>query len=289
MTKGLIVPFHRYPGMVSRNDLILYDYFVKKLDTWGKEFDTIYVVNSNGYLRDGETPAENAVIFNTENYSHAANLNHVFPYVKEDVVCIIDHDTLIYDNQISSYLDKADIFDIAAFIERPNDKEISRFAPYFFIGKRNAFPAKVDFSEAPPEHLDPLAKLTHEILQRNISYVEVPDDRSTIQLMKDGGIGKNPSVPNTETGIYHIRNFMGGLILVETYTTDMESFHQRFDPMPFEEVTRLLGWSWLMNGKTLESKEIYQTIMSIVNKQMGIGTLEWLRYMSEFEKYHNYV
>lgn len=295
MTTGLIVPFHRYPGMVSHNDQILFDYFLKSMTKWGDNFDTIYLINSNDYFSEAEQKELVAnhfgklIIVATHNLSHAQNLNTIFPMVEEEIVCIIDHDTLIYDNMLAVYLKQIEKYDVAAFIERPDSARLSRFAPYFFIGKRSIFPAKPDFSEDPEHnHLDPFAKLTHQLLASGTTFTEVPDDRSTIQLMEDGSINRTPAIPAL-TGVYHVRNFVGGLILIETYQNDTEDFHRRFDTMPFSEVTRLLGWLWLLNSKTRENKALFENILKIVTKEMGIGTQAWLTYMIEFERYHHYL
>lgn len=299
MTKALVVIFHRYAGMVSDNDQILFEYWLKSAQDWAQNFDTLYIVNSNDYLPEGfdialelDSFVHNTYpqikVINTNNLSHAQNLNTIFPKIEEEIICIIDHDTLIYENTINVYLQQIEKFDVAAFIEKPDAKTISRFAPYFFVGKKSIFPANPDFSEEPPTHLDPFAKLTHQLLDSGITFVEVPDDRSTIQLLSDGSIVKNPTIP-VMTGTYHVRNFMGGLILAETYQTDKDAFHRRFDTMPYEEVTRLISWVWRLNQLTRRNRGLEESILSMIGKEMNISPQQWDEYMMEFCAYHHYL
>lgn len=290
MSRALIVPFHRYPGLMKNWDQILFAYFMKKYELWGKYFDRIYLIDSNHYFSSDLSLPDQFMILHTENHSHAQNLNEVFNYVSEDIVMIIDHDTLLYSDGFKYPMEAIEksTLDVAAFIEKPEGKGISRFAPYFFIGKRSVLPAKPDFSEAPPEHLDPLAKLTHEILP-HVNYAEVYDDRRTIQLTKDGHIICKEDTNAADTGVYHVRNFMGGVVLADTYKNDPEDFRRRFGPMPFEEITRLFGWAWLLNEKTLESWDLEDQIMAILTREMEVEPVKWQEFMEEFRKFHHYV
>ncbi len=282
MTRALIVIFHRYPGMTLGFDRILGEYFKKQLDLWGNEVNKIYLVNSNNYLEN--ITHNNIERLNTNNLSHAQNLNAIFPLVKEDYIAIIDMDTIIYQKgRLGGYFGLLEAYDVCSFIEK-HGEHIDRFCPYFFVGKRSIFPENPDFSENPPEYLDPFSKLTHELLKKDLKILEIKDDRSTIQLGKEGIIRSGDFRP---TGTYHIRNFMGGIILLDTYLTDKKSFRIRFEPMPFEEVTRLFAWAWLINKKTLNLFNLEEVMLEILDKEMGISEEKWEEFMEEFKDYHD--
>lgn len=280
MTIGLVIIFHKYPPYYEKNyHFILSEYFKKQLLAWRYLINKVYLVNSNGFFEGKPDFLENTdVVVSTFNASHAQNLNHVISMVNEDVILLMDHDTVIYD---SFYLAQAKghlkDHDVVSYIERPNPGNVARFSPYLCFIKREALEGtSKDFSEAPQEgHLDPLAKLTHEMLKKGATYFELPDDRSR---------------PGDErTGAYHIRNFMGGIVVLNGYHIHQDSFNDRIRNMPPTELQRIFGWNWLLNELTLNRKDIKDDIYTIVSRHYDITPAEWDEKMIEFKNSHNYI
>lgn len=299
MKRAVVIPFHRYPPFYKDHHKVLFTYWKRKFLEWHKHIHTLYFINSNNYLNPGEDielkakfPDVNFVFYNTENLSHGENLNLVLPNVVEDLICIMDMDTIVYSpqklNEYFQELEFENLLQICAFVERENYSKISRFPPYFSIYKKNVLKGlEIDCREQPPIFNDPMSKLTYDLFDRRIAYEEVFDDRATIQLGKKE-IMRNPTPYQPTTGIYHIRNFNGGIHLIDTFLTKRADFNNHFSKMPIEEVTRILAWNWVLNKYGLQKELIFQTIRDIV-KLSHIEEKRWNTFITKFEQYHPYI
>lgn len=294
-SKALVIPFHRYTPFYKDNYRLILEYFKKEWALWGDEIDQLYFINSHEFLYpNGEEKVweemDRVTVISTMNFSHGDNLNYVIPMVKEDLVAIMDMDTVVFQKNIFSDAFKLlDDVHVAAYTERPAMNKISRFAPYFFFARMESLrQTSMNFDPAPPEHLDPLAKLTHELLGAGVTYEEIFDDRATIQMTQDGSIMRSFKFNYQPTGSYHLRNFNGGIHMVDSYNVDPEAFKDKLLRVPTEELTRIFGWNWTLNDITMKKEKLYEDILAIVGMK-GIKKESWDEYIKEFQKFHSWI
>ena len=320
MTKCILVAFH--PGCFnpSGHYRVYEDAWMKCWSRWAHLFDKVYLIDHNWDF-DPSKLSDKFQLF-TVKKSHWDNLKEIIPQIKEDWILMMDCDTLFYDGQeMSRLLNSPDfaMIDLAAILDGSGGVDLSkkypemapnkyrgerrRIAPYLcFIKTELMKKTSMDFS---PYHSgqndwrDSFGKWTEEVLDFSPTFLELPDDRTTLRLEKNGTISKDswldgpgykwsePLDAPQRYGYYHIRNFSLGLYLVNTFFHDRVNYEKAKRITPFSEALRVLTWLYVVADAAKTPLAIFP-ITDVID-DFGVSIKTWNNYWSKFKDYHSWV
>lgn len=317
MSNACIVPFFKYEPSARGKYKILFNYFVRHLRLWASKIDHLYIIDSGSGLNSNDKTILNSICNNTVYSvgadSHWGNLNKFLPMIKEDKFLLIDSDTIISDaafvDRLFANLDTCDIVSmtdasggIDVFKQFPifdanKYRDVRRrFAPYLFACKTEFFKKIGTFDFTPltgTAWTDSMGAVTTQLLQLNPSFIEIPDDRGSIYYI-DGEHKTSAFLDNSRFewsqnhknnyGYYHIRNFNGGLYLVESRALNRKAYDHAKSIMPRQEAFRLLAWLWLMTDDEAYKAEIFS-----VAADFGVNSSEFLLYIASVTEFHDWV
>lgn len=317
-SKACIVPFFRYEPSSRGSYKVLFKFFLRHLKTWAGEIDHLYFIDSGPCLSASDKVELDAIVKNTvwtiNHQSHWGNLNKYIPQIKEDLFMLIDSDTIISDKNIVKSIfeqlsDDKEIVSItdgsggipvfdqfSAFAANENRDVRRRFAPYLFAARSDLFKRIGSFDFTPTTGVnwtDSMGTVTQQLLTLNPVFSELPDDRTTLYYIDgeykeiaflDGPQFEWSSRTKNDYGYYHVRNFNGGLYLVETKALDRKSYDHARSIMPRQEAFRLLGWLWIMNPD-----ETYRNEILSIAEDFGVGSSEFTEYISAFCEFHKWL
>ncbi|MCL4483404.1 MAG: glycosyltransferase [Bacteroidetes bacterium] len=249
--KGVIIPFFNYGHGNSR---IFYDFFKLHLPQWIKYVDNVYVIDSGLNLE--QHPDPKVKIIRKPQQSHWQNMNEAIRQVPDDMILLMDCDTVIYKPEAVEFgfrmleggYDICSIFDSSGGVDLGLRNNYRRLAPYYCYLKKSSLRGNFDFTPiGGPEWMDSMGKITQEAVQDNRRMMFLNDDRSNIYLNPDGSITHeqwldDKTIPeNPDYGYYHMRNLGGALKIVSEKT---------FELVPPREANRLLVWLKHLANKT---------------------------------------
>jgi len=251
--------------------------------------------------------------------SHWNNLNAAIQEIDGGLqepynLALLDSDLLIYDPKIvdesfrrlTTY-DALGIFDSSGGVdltqyptmaENVYRGERRRLCPYFCFLRRDALRPGFDFTATSggnnKDWFDSMGRITLHMLEDGKSLGELRDDRSSIYLEDDNTITSTQwldedrhlwsQTEHPNLGYYHIRNFSGGLQLVDSYYVEPE-LHQRLIKItPRREALRLLTWVHLAD-KHLDKDP--HRIGPIIEAFCPIGL--WWEYWTAFTHYYPWL
>lgn len=313
MTRAVIVPFFKYQPSQRNVYKALERCFLKCLSIWAKEIDHLYIIDS-GWNVDISAFNQKirTTVFRSPVNSHWDNLNMFVPQISEDFFLTIDNDTIIYqEGTVDAIFSKLASNDICSMTDNSGgmqlDKAFSflqanqyrdtrqRFTPYLFACRNSFFQqiAPYDFTPLPqPVWSDSMGQISKQLLTLQPRIAELPDDRSTLYFLNPKEFGSTPFLDSytyewskdcpKKYGYYHIRNFSGGVYLVETRTTDKNSYHRAQSIMPRQEAFRLLAWLWYIND------QVQGDIISIV-QDYHVQPKDFQEYLDAFLDFHSYL
>lgn len=317
MSKACIVPFFRYEPSARGSYKVLFKYFLKHLKIWSKEIDHLYFIDSGDCLDASDKEQLNLIVKNTVYNpgisSHWHNLNKHIPLIKEDMFMLIDSDTIISSAEVVNNIFKqlhnfdivsmtdgsggVDLFkNFSAFAANEFRDVRRRFAPYLFACKTDLFKriGPFDFTPATGTNwTDSMGTVTRQLLTLDPKILELPDDRGSIYYI-DGKHQSAPfldgpqfkwsqNIPN-DYGYYHVRNFNGGLYLVETKALNKSAYDHARSIMPRQEAFRLLGWLWTMTDSDAYRNEI----ISVAN-DFAVDQKSFVEYIDAFSNFHSWL
>lgn len=309
MTKAAIIPFFRYEPVYQDNYKVLFKFFQRHFFKWGEFVDKAYIIDSGcNFTPQDILPYDTAnklEIIKKPAQSHWQNMNEVVREVPEPLLLLLDSDTIIYDrNVVKTYFDALEtldddvwtIFDTSGGVrlaerfpimaENKNRGERRRFCPYLCFLRKSILRSNFDFTPIGGEQwMDSMGSITQEILEDHCNVQELQDDRSTISLEDDGRItscqwlDSSPKKwaleENPDLGYYHIRNFGGGLKILNEGT---------FGLVPGREARRLLAWVYILGEKT-------KTFIPAISQRLFTGGQvgKWAEYYEDFKNYHSWI
>jgi glycosyltransferase involved in cell wall biosynthesis len=299
MNRAVIVSFFDYGSSFQK---VLYNFFLKHCLKWIGYVNKVYVVDSGFGIN--ESPHYKIEIIKKPKQSHWQNMNEMIRQVSEPLLLLMDSDMIIYnpeiiqiyfsaleecDDDIWTILDSSggtclgDKYPIMA--ENKNRAERRRICPYLCFLRRSILPHGFDFTPRGGENwTDSMGVITEQLLEKGIKIQELQDDRSTISLEDDGKITScqwldtPPKLwalqENPNLGYYHIRNFGGGLKILDD---------KNFGLVPNREARRLLAWVYILALKT-KSQELIDNILNTFGNSNDSND-----YIKQFEKYHSWL
>lgn len=252
--------------------------------------------------------------------SHWDNMNTYVKEVNAKNIMILDSDTIIYSPKVIDSLFTSQeitklgglgIFDssgqfelgVPSVFDKTNERgKRHRMCPYLCILNRDAYfrtgmnfnprelnegfkIPKLRYEAKTGDFTDSMGLVTLEMIANGDLLGEIPDDRRSLYLNDDGKITweNNLDAPELKSnlGYYHIRNFHGGLDLVNTFGASGSGRYQELKSLiPRREALRLLGW--------LEQMLPESTYQVVANLGVDIDK-EWLKYLWEMPDYHTWL
>lgn len=317
MTQACIVPFFKYEPAQRGNYKILFKYFVKHLAIWAKTIDHLYLIDSGCGLDVEDQKILDGLVKNTVYHigsnSHWSNLNNHIPLIQESKFMLIDSDTIISDsNVVSDIFEKLDEYDIVSMTDGSGGVDLfqtypvfaanefrdhrRRFAPYLFAARTQFFKniGAFDFTPAPPgpNWTDSMGTISQQLLAQNPKFYELPDDRTSIYyidgehktaaFLDNNNFKWSQTIPN-DYGYYHVRNFNGGLYLVESRALNPKAYQHAKSIMPRQEAMRLLGWLWVM------ADTAYRAEIVAVVQDFGVSETDFNAYLKAFTEFHKWI
>lgn len=314
MTRALITVFYQYDPRVNNHFKTQGDIFVKLLKKWNDELDRICLVDC-GWDFASDIPKVH--LFKEERKLHWDYFNQYIPQMKEDIILIVDPDTLIYDPEIIKKgfdLLENDDFNVASILDNSGSFELfpanenrdvrKRLAPYLCFIKRDFLMSVADLDFSPvADKYDSMGKISHQLVNsKKMKLYEFPDDRTTLRMdekdhwkrTKDTWLdGTNfnwskPTYKSNDLGYYHVRNSSVGLSMLNEFKHDQEAYQRRKKITPFSEVIRLLAWQWVYDKAAGRIQE-WQPAFEPVLRDYKVRWDDWLNYLGELKNYHPWI
>lgn len=318
MTKAVIVPFFRYGPDQRGNNKLLFKFFLKHLRLWAKEIDHLYIIDSGPTISPEDQQAVRSLvkttIYSLSRNSHWDNLNKYIPMITENKFLLIDSDTIIYNadviRKIFEGLDNYDVVSLTdtsggnalykkypIFDENESRSVRNRFGPYLFACRKDFWNrlGAFDFTPVggPVNWTDSMGSVSEQILALNPRFKELPDDRVSV-LWVEGRIEVSAFLDSSHHlwskpeqhnyGYYHIRNYSGGLKLVEAKAVDTADYNRHKSIMPRQEGLRLLAWLWFIAGDASYQREIIKIV-----DEFGVAESQFLEYLEKFKGFHSWL
>lgn len=265
MSRAVIVPFFANQVKKPHYNLMIWEFFKLQMDKWIQYVDKVYVIDSGVGITQVSDPKIQIIHKHAD--SHWANMNEAVALAKEDLICLLDSDMVIYDPividegfsiledleyDVVSILDGSGGVDMSHHkVMRKNSRrsERRRFCPYLCFMRKNILRAGFDFTPRGGEQwTDSMGPITEQILDDGYRVYELQDDRSTIVLTDegtvhsyqwlDGGSWAREECP--DLGYYHIRNYGGAVSLIGLNDKEMSDI---LAVMPSTEFFRLQAWA----------------------------------------------
>lgn len=312
---GLIVPFHF--GYYKPNDhyRVFGAAWFAGYAKWSHLVDTLYVIDHGWGFRSVDLPSK--VILIPGGNSHWENITSVIPRVSEEIIGIMDCDMLTYSMQtMDNIIKKARQNDIVSIMDASGGVRLSkkypqlmpnkfraerrRLAPYLcFVNAKLMKATSRDFApynNGGDDWMDSFGKWTDEMLAQKPRVYELPDDRSTLQLHRNGKMSRDtlldgqgfewsePVDSPQNRGYYHIRNFTLGLKMVNAFHSDRPTYDKYKAETPFEEAMRELAWLTILTDKY--DSRYAPRIKPVIEDWKVVG---WNDYLSEFQQYHKWI
>lgn len=314
MTKALITVFYQNDPRVNNHFKTQGDIFLKLLRKWSDELDCVYLIDA-GWGFANSIPKAN--LLKEDRKLHWDYFNQYVPQIKEDLILMVDSDTLIYDPEIikkgfnlienegfnvASILDNSGSFDL--FPANENRDVRRRLAPYLCFIKKDFLMSVADFDFTPiADKYDSMGKICHQLVNsKKMKLYEFPDDRTTLRMdekdhwkrTKDtwlDGPGFKWSIPldkSNDFGYYHIRNSTLGLCMLNEFKHDQEAYQRRKKITPFSEAMRLIAWQWIYDKAAGRIQE-WQPSFEAVLIDYKVRWDNWLNYLNDFKDYHPWI
>ena len=93
-SRAIITAFHQYQPYGSRFYEPLLDFYLMTMEKYRSEFDKVYIIDSNWGVETSLDFVE--VIKVNSNLRYYEAYQFVLPFVKEDLILLLDNDFIIY-------------------------------------------------------------------------------------------------------------------------------------------------------------------------------------------------
>lgn len=315
MSKALVVVFFRYAPRVDDHYKTQSKLFFKYAKRLYPFIDHLYLADA-GWNIPEEDLHPNTTKITTDYLSHCDYMNKLTSMVSEDVMLLVDPDMLMYDSEvIKQGFDRMEDYDISGILDNSGTTEFfpandlravrKRFTPYLTFMRMDMLKTipNIDYTWTQKNgqfEYDSMGKLTEEILSRNSSFYELPDDRTTLRLHEDFSITKDSNLDGPgylwsepldqpkRLGYYHVRNSSVGLSLLVEYQYDFEAYRRRKEITPFAEAMRLIAWQWCYDKYT-QQLDIWRSSYLPVLEDYKVPFEVWVNYVKQFEEYHSWI
>lgn len=301
--RSLVCCWHNYvPHLDHKYFDVLYDYFLRSLEKWGKEVDRIYLLDSTWDIK--RVPDHTTIVRVDPNKRYWEAYEDIIPQLGGDVV-FVDNDFLILQEGVLDHyfnqLDKHEVVSIydtlGTFTEMINAKwpvmgGKTKFCPYFFMTQAsvlqsipdlklgtihyepNTYIKELDYTTKEGDWGETLGEATIKLLDWGVNPLEVPEDKSSIYI--DGHHDQKLGC-----GYYHIRaGATPAYLLTHRNLGDRKTYDDYIANQPKSELLRQMAWYWYMNESIPKSD-----ILEVVN-DCGYNHEDWKKYIRRFKKFH---
>lgn len=320
MSTACVVLFHKFEPSQRKNSVILFDYFLRHYCIWGQTVDHLYLIDSGRGIdverqKQLQALCNNLIIFSHEANSHWENMNIVLPQIREDKLLLIDGDTVFSSLQaVENIYNNLNTYDIVSITDNSGGIDLfnqfpvlaknefrdnrRRLCPYLFACKTSLLHSigPLDFTPlAGDVWTDSMGVVTQRLLELNPSFLELPDDRTSLYFRSNGEHEKSAFLDDpsfewgrtlqNDYGYYHIQNWSAGHYIVECRQFDKVNFDRVVREMPQQEAVRLLAWLYLMvkDSNLQYSEEIIQSA-----RGFNVSRDLFLNYIKEFQQFHQW-
>lgn len=317
METACLVLFHKSPPAQRGNHNILFDYFIRHFRIWGSAVDHLYVLDSGSaidelYITKLRSIAKKLTVLARPASSHWDNMNYAIPLITEDKLLLMDSDMIfsslkvvekIYSDlnthEIVAILDNSggiDLFNEFPFLQANKKRDLRRrLCPYLFACQMSTFKKIGTFDFTPlggTGWTDSMGWITKQLFDLSPSFLELPDDRSSLYYREDGNHQEaafldSPtfewsSTTQNDYGYYHVRNWGTAHYIVETRLCNKGGYDRCVRDMPQQEAIRLLGWYYLMAPDNIRDEIILSA------DGFGVSRGSFLQYINKFKEFHSW-
>ena len=299
--RAILTCFHKYTPYGGQYYEPILDFYLMKMRQFEAEYDHLYLIDSNWDIKPDKISNMKASIIKVSphlRYYDAYKL--VLPQIKEDLILLLDNDTVIYKPKIidttfwrveEDNYDGVSIFDTIGMWKTDNLNGKNKFCPYFFCTRREELMKYLDIewgSEMP--EFETLGRLTKKMVSDGLVFKEFPEDKNSIYF---DGTKDEQSCKNT--GVYHIRAGSTPAVLLAWKDHQPEEYKKYLKTQPKNEYLRQIAWHWYMCQQTQNSDygyEIAKMLMDIeIDHKMKLNQdnkimSDWHRYIEKFIEYH---
>lgn len=320
MTRALLTCFHKYTPFGDEFYQPLFDYFIHQLSTKTEEYDKVYFLDSTWNFTDNDyekmKKVKGGIIKVDPSLRYYDAYKEVLPQVKEELVLLLDNDTIIYhkgiieevfkklkDHYMETFYGKQPWYDVVSIIDDIGTyktdklKNGNKFCPYLFATRKDLLMQYLDVEWGPnmPEH-ETFGKLTEKMLADGIKPYEWEEDKSNILLnSQEHGTTidydlNNEQMKSKDLGYYHIRAGSTPAYLLATKKYgDRKTYDDYLKNQPRNEYLRQIMWYWyMMENMQKPTPEILGGVVEML-VDIGIEAIDWGKYREEFQKYHGLV
>lgn len=277
-SRAVIVAFHKYTPFGDRFYEPIYNSFINRIEKYQKDFDTLYLVDSNWHIN--YLPPFAKIINVDPHLRYYDAYKEIVKQINEKYVLFMDNDMVVWQDHVIddafSFLSEG--YDVVSIYDTIGEKTFSelndksKFCPYWFCTKRQTLLnyLQTDWGSNLPAY-ETLGKLTEEMLNNKLKPYEFEEDKDSIYFdgTKDGERGK-------QLGYYHIRaGSTPAYLLATKFYGNQDTYWKYLTEQPWNEYLRQFAWYQYMGGTTGEILE-----------DLHISIIDWMNYYDKFKRYH---
>lgn len=323
MSRAVIVPFHRYQPHVGLTYKVYFDYFVENLKVWAKEFDKLYLIDSDFGFSSADVQKTNDLGVFTEVVPieevghHWVHFKNIIPKLKEEYMLFLDCDVVItksgiidgWFQEVEAGADILTSFDGSGGMTEqiwekyPWMKEngFARMGSYYFILTRKLLDKVKDFDFAPIryENFDKPPYISE------LDYQPTKNDWfDSFGLFTVKALATHPKIALIEDdrgSIYLEDN--GSIVKTEPDNRTLGYYHIRNGNLPIYTIDSYY-WSkddWMRTLDITPRRELlrlfawfqiasgdsFQKDIDKTLQAVNVQKADWDTYIKEFKLYHN--
>lgn len=283
MSRAIVVAFHKYTPFGGEFYAPIFDYFIKNIEKYKAEYDTLYLIDSTWDINQDTLPSKAKIIKVNQHLRYYDAYKSILPEIKELLVLFVDNDTVIYKegvidetfNKLEGKYDVVSIYDTIGTFTTPLLNGKSKFCPYWFATGTAMLKDFTKCEWGPVDWGETLSELTKEMLDEEVIPFEQEEDKSS--LLVDGTeYYPNNTGKGKDLGYYHIRagSTVAYLLATEKYG-DMETYKSYLNNQPKMEYLRHCAWYQIMGGSPER-----------IVMDAGVDLAKWYNYVDRFKEYH---
>lgn len=288
MTKAIVTAFHKYTPFGGEYYEPMLDFYLQQMRKWVKEYDKIYLVDSNWDIDlFGKYKAWNITTqdWNVEVIKVDPSLRYydaykkVLPDIKETAVLFMDNDMVIYKPKMieDAFEFLREGYQVVSILDTigktfPEIGYKSKVCPYWLCTRKELLMnyLKVDWSPDKMPDYETMGQLTEAFIIDRVKIYEWEEDKNSIYY--DGTKDEKKNL-----GYYHIRSgSVPAYLLATKKYGNQETYWNYINGQPKIEYLRQCAWYEYMGGDATE----------II---IDAGVENWNDYMSKFIKFHGLV
>lgn len=277
MTRAILTCFHSYTPFGTEFYEPLLNHYLKQMKKYASEYDMIYLLEDDNWKIDSKKLAGmKAKIIHVEaSLRYYDAYKAALPFISEDLVLLLDDDSVIYKPSIIDEVflplesdagargeipfDVVSIFDTIGTFKTDKLGGKNKLCPYLFATRKNLLMKYLEIDWAPDmPYCETLGHLTEAMLNDDLRIYEFPEDKSNIVFdprENETAITfdlNNEKIKSKDTGFYHVRggSTVAYLLATKRYG-DKKTYDDYLKNQPKTELLRHCCWYQYMGGDPL--------------------------------------